>query len=718
MNSNFSTDQVDYDQRISMIYAISMGSRVRSTSLVSCFLLLFIGLSTSAQTENLIRVKDKNGRDSSLLEKVVVVSDKASISKSSNSPGEFVEAWSIFFRIKNEDGTTHAVNERLRVGDALGNHVGWIEEKNLRKWSTRFILDPIEPQPQRKFVINVEGGGRAEQQATPEGKKRFALISDNPNAEKGDDTEYPVIVYAGNVQGVGDAGSLAKQKNALDSVGLDMIFVVETNDFMDAKFGTPSSILDQVKLGIGETIEKLRNNEKINKAVRFGLVEYKDSDGESEFVSRLSSDLTNNFDIFLQKVNGIQTRKVEQADWAADVLSGIDKAVNSASWSENSVKHIVLLGIGSCQLAPKGTYIPLTGRNSPLDQYCAQKRIFKQGYNSTNLSISQLISRARPQGGSSSKARSSKILHGLHFSHDIMADLKSKLTQEALEGLEGLSQTIDTLSIDTLGRLDNDTVDIILLVYVLKAYDYMREKALSEFREISQNNGEADGIFKSVEPNENARKEAITSLAAKVEETFNILEKVRDMPEGGSASSEFKTDNEFAQPLFNLVGAAAEKFKNQNVISGTAATRDERGREVAFKKVMVSEAELKRLRSTLDALFTSFKGKSSKSDRQDVGQILENMKAIVASTTAGQEVTANAKLKELISDLPLRSAALDTSAADLALMTTEAFTEWLERIESAVFRIDDLLKSQQDWLVLSDKAVNDKFTFLKLSELP
>ncbi|MFN5196779.1 MAG: hypothetical protein ACK5MS_05765, partial [Planctomyces sp.] len=61
---------------------------------------------------------------------------------------------------------------------------------------------------------------------------------------------------------------------------------------------------------------------------------------------------------------------------------------------------------------------------------------------------------------------------------------------------------------------------------------------------------------------------------------------------------------------------------------------------------------------------------------------------------------------------------LDTTAADLALMTTEAFTEWLERIESAVFRIDDLLENRQEWLTLSDRAVNDRFTFLRLSELP
>lgn len=154
------------------------------------------------------------------------------------------------------------------------------------------------------------------------------------------------------------------------------------------------------------------------------------------------------------------------------------------------------------------------------------------------------------------------------------------------------------------------------------------------------------------------------------------------------------------------------------MLTGTAIVRDKRGREVAFKKVMVSEKELRHLRSTLDAIFTKFKGKTSKADRQDVGSILNTMKEVLAETSAGQDVTAQAKLKDLISDLPLKTAALETSAADLALMTTEAFKEWLEKVESVVFRIDDLLNNRQDWLTLSDRAVNDKFTFLRLSELP
>ena len=220
-------------------------------------------------------------------------------------------------------------------------------------------------------------------------------------------------------------------------------------------------------------------------------------------------------------------------------------------------------------------------------------------------------------------------------------------------------------------------------------------------------------MFLAVAPGPEAVQKAVGTLSGKIRETFEILEKVRE-----GEGLQGQTSNEIAQPLYTLVGAAAEKFKKSPVIPGMATVRDQRGREVAFKKVMVSESELRRLGSTLDSLFTKFKSKTAKADRQDVGSILDEMKVILAETSLGQEVAANAKLKDLISDLPLRSAALETTPADLALMTAEAFKEWLEKVESAKFRIKDLLDSRQDWMELSEKAVNERFTFLRLSELP
>lgn len=669
----------------------------------------------SAQNEaSLIRVKDKQGRQTSLYEKVVVVSGKATLASSPEAAGEPIEPWAIFFRVKNDDGSVKPVNGRLRVGDASGKAVGWIGERDLKTWSTRFILDPIDPQRDRAFEVSLNGGGSAKQNATPVGKKRYALITNPPKAEKGDDTEYPIIVYAGSVQESGQGGTLAKQRNELRDVKLEIMFVIESTDFMTIKFNKDEEkvLLDYVKESIRSLTGEIRKDENMRKAVRLGFVEYQDSVPKASFTNRLTCDLTDDFDSFSKSLDRIAATEL-QDDWPDDILGGLNEAIAKASWSTNSVKHVILLGMGSCQLSSKGMNPPDSGKSSALQKAIA--RIIPSGFNSTGMTISQLISRARPQGGSDSRARTTKMLHALHFGRDIFTNVPDDQREEMKKTVADVAAKIDDLSEADLNEVfkDEKLRKVVLLVHAVRVADFQRGLAQSQYREISRNNGETDGIYTAVEPDVAQVKKAVNALADKIRATFQILEKVRGgegLPQDGQ--------NEIAQPLFTLHGAAAEKFKDSPVLEGTASVRDQRGREVAFKKVMVSEKELRHLRSTLDALFTKFKGKSSKADRQDVGTILNTMKETLAETSAGQEVTANAKLKDLISDLPLRTAALETTAADLALMTTEAFKEWLDKVESAIFRIDDLITSRQDWLELSPRAVNDKFTFLRLSELP
>ena len=663
--------------------------------------------------KRLIRVKDVKGRETALLEKVVVVSGKATLGNAPDAVGEPIEPWAIFFRIKNDNGTAAPVKGRLRVGDASGNHVGWIGEKDLKVWSTRFILDPIDPQRDRAFEVNLIGGGSAKQNASPEGKRRYALISNPPAAEKGDDTEYPVVVYAGNVQGLGQGGTLAKQRNEIRDVKLEIMFVIESSDFMFAILNKEENktLLDYVKASVRDVIEVIRKDEQIRKAVRLGFAEYKDGVPKASFTSRLTCDLTDNFELFSTSLDKMEASKLED-DWPDDVLAGLDDAARNAKWSENSVKHIILLGMASCQLSQKGMNPPQSGANSALEKLLAEKR--SKGYNSTGVNISQLIARARPQGGSDSRARTAKMFHALHFGKDPYQDIPVGEREDLRRKVDESAKLINGLSLSELSSLADDPklIDYILLVYNLQVRDHNHKLALAQYQEIAHNNRETDGIFRPVEPGAEHVKAAVSLLATKIRDTFQILDKVREGQDVPSSA------NEIAQPLFTLIGAAKDKFKDSPVLEGTATVRDRRGREVAFKKVMISEKELRHLKSTLDALYTKFKGKTSKADRQDVGSILETMKEVLAETSAGQDVTANAKLKELISDLPLRTAALETSAADLALMTTEAFKGWLEKVESAIFRIDDLLTSRQDWLTLSDRAVNDKFTFLRLSELP
>ncbi|QDU17453.1 hypothetical protein CA11_52950 [Gimesia maris] len=666
------------------------------------------------RTELLVRALDGNGQETALYEKLVVVSGVATLSATPTSTGEPIEPWAIFFHLKSNDGSAAPVNGKSRVGDSAGNPVGWIDAKHLKTWNTRFILDPIEPQRNRKFVIQLNGGGRAEQNATPEGKRRYALILDPPKEEKGDDTQYPIVVYAGNVQGAGEQGALARQRNELSSVKLEIMFVIESSDFMFIENKDEGkSRLDYIKDSIRGLIADLRQDEGISKAVRLGFAEYKDSVPKASFTSRLTCDLTDDYQQFSRSLDQMSASKLKD-DWPDDVISGLNEAVTNASWSENSVKHIVLLGKASCQLNEIGDNPPQSGENNSLEKLVGAK--IDKGYNKTGLSITRLIAKGRPQGGSS-RVRSAKMFHALHFDKDIFKDGEIENPEETRKQINTINSTVDNFSeaelLQVLG--EPELGPVVIVCYQVRIMEYQRKLAFSQYQSIAKNNDEADGLFMAVEPTSKAAQQAIESLSQKIKSTFDLLKKARD---GQGMPSQNRNNNEISQPLFTLVGAAAEKFKDQPVIEGTATTRNENGRQISVKKVMVSRQELRRLRSTMDSLHTKFRNKTSKADRQDVGSILTTMKEIIAETSAGQKMNAKTKLKDLITDLPLRTAALDTSAADLALMSTDSFKEWLDRIESAVFRIDDLLNAEQDWLSLSDQAVNDEFTFLRLSELP
>lgn len=671
---------------------------------------------TALGQQRLIRVRDASGKETPLIEKVVVVSNKATLAKTPSEAGEPIEPWAIFFRIGNDDGSNTTVNGRLRVGDAQGRPVGWIGQADLRKWNTRFILDPIEPQKDRAFEVQVTGGGSARQNATPEGKRRYALITTTPQKDQGDDTEFPVVVYAGNVQGLGQQGTLARQRNDLKDVKLEIMFVIESSDFMFNKYDDGPALLDHLKNSIRGLIAEISRDESMRQAVRLGFCEYKDTVPNAAFTSRITCDLTDDLDSFSRGLDAMQASKLKD-DWPDDVLAGLHDAVTSRMWSPNSVKHIILLGNTSCQLRLRGQPKPFeSGRDSPIERILARGN--NNGFNSTGLSISQLIARGRPQGGADSRARTTRMFHALQFGKDELTEVSRRLNKDPSEVRKVVSELSDLLeqaSVNEIESLDEETFRLVLAVWSLSVADHQRRLAIQQYQEIARNNGEVEGVFMAVDPGPQQIEQAVRRLAEKIRETFAILEKVREgegLPSGGM------NGNEIAQPLFTLVGAAAEKFKESPVIEGTATVRDQRGREVAHKKVMVSEDELRRLKSTLDSLFTKFKSKTNKADRQDVGSILENVKEILAETGAGQEFGPDVKLKDVITDLPLRTAALETTSADLAVMTSEAFREWLDKIESAMFRIEDILTNQQEWLVLSDRAVNDRFTFLRLSELP
>ncbi len=689
---------------------------VRSLAIASalfCFLRLCEG------GEDLLIRAVVDGRKTSLYEKVVVVSGKATLADKPAVRGEPIEPFAIFFKLRTDDGQAESQGY-VRVGASDGTPKGWIKKSDVRSWNSRFVLEPLQPVPGRTFSVDLGGDTRADLDTVAEGKRRFALITE---AVKGkDDAEepaYPVVVYAGNVQSLGAGGTIARERNTLRDLKLEVVFVIESTDFMLGKFDDVV-VGDSVKGVINHAVKAIKSNPSLADAVRLGLVEYQDTSKLADFDARLSSPLTGDLDKFLERVYAISPKEIK-GDWAEDGLAGINTAVNDAGWSENSSKHVIVFGCGSYQIYPKGSGPnPLGGTwNSLTKLFDRSNPDADAGWNSTGLSIQQLIARAHPQGGSAAdKARNAKTIHTLLGGREIAVDPKFKdlATKIVTSNDAELEQWIQA-AIKVAGS-EKEGIGIIVTCFQLYQFQYQRTLALQQYKELARNDG-VEGLFLTVEPNADAIKHAADELSRKLDETFKTIDGTRS---GDIGKEQLKANsNELTRTFYAIVGAAADKFKDEPVLSGAASVRDQRGREVAQKKVLVSKQELQRLRSSLDAIHKKFLARVAKADRQDASKILTDLKQITAQTGAGQTNFAeDAKLKDIITDLPLRTTILETTPRDIAVMDSDTFKQWLNKIEAAIFRVDDLLggNAKTEWLELSSVAQNDRFTFLRLNELP
>lgn len=678
------------------------------------FALLALPGASQADERLLIRAK-VNGRETGLYEKVVVTGGLATIAKAPGGQGQPIEPFAIFFKLRTDSGASEQ-NGFVRIGSSEGQPLGWVKRADVSEWNTRFVLEPLQATPDRAFRVELGGDDAAILKDAPaEGKRRFALITKQPERDQGDDTPYPVVVYAGNVQSQGMGGALARERNQIEDLKLEVMFVLEATDFMTGEYDGVR-LMDSVKQIVRDSMGIIGQNPDLDGAVRFGIVEYQDKTENAKFTSRLTCGLTGKPEQVLAALDHIEPVALKD-DWPDDVIAGLATAVNEAGWSENSSKHIILIGMSSCQLYPIGRAPNEYGFDANIitDSYRKLKSSLK-GYNTTGLSLAQLIGRANPEGGTSAdKARKAITFHSVLAGKELPAldpKLIDAIDQVVRYSDDQLEKLLDGLSED--GKVA-DPGKLLKLIFAYHLVKHQRELARSQYRELAKNNG-IDGLFLAVEPNaESIRKETRT-IATSLSDAFATLAGVRSGRVGTQQLEQ--RSNQITQRFYALVGAAAAKFKDMPTLSGTARVRDERGREVAQRKVLVARNELQRLQSTLDAIYKKFQARVAKVDRQDVSKVLDELKEITVATTTGQPLAPDVKLRDVISDLPLRTTALDITAADIAVMPSDAFTQWLNKIESARFRASDLLDGKAEWLELSPLATNDKFTFLRLNDLP
>lgn len=342
------------------------------------------------------------------------------------------------------------------------------------------------------------------------------------------------------------------------------------------------------------------------------------------------------------------------------------------------------------------------------------------------------MNQARPQGGSDSqRALASKNFHALSNNHPDPFD-EAGFAPELRKLLEDP---------EFVAAVENATVAELATVLewppeqarefgrmVIGATNMRKNRLVwqgrteFQFQQLASNKGELEGYYMALNTYKSPadRDRALKGLTAALNSAYQSLADAREGKDPDSSAA-MTSGGSFSDAFYQIVSTSGDagRFAEQEVVTGYARTRDANGRLVAHQRVMVFKDELMHLYSQFDSLYTRFKNRSSKADRQNVADILNDLKEAVASQAAGQEFDENTDLRKIITfDFPLKTPALDTSAQEIAVMTTPAFNNWLESLATARDRAKTLvLGGKTEWTTLANE-LEQEFSFLLLSELP
>ena len=120
--------------------------------------------------------------------------------------------------------------------------------------------------------------------------------------------------------------------------------------------------------------------------------------------------------------------------------------------------------------------------------------------------------------------------------------------------------------------------------------------------------------------------------------------------------------------------------------------------------------------------FTAFQKKINRKDRTDIKQLLQDLQtyAVAAATGEPIKVLPETALKSIITDLPLRTNALELSADDLSTMPRDDFEVFIGELMQSRKRCQTLLGDQNRWMTLTeiDGNSDNMFTFVRLVNMP
>lgn len=246
-----------------------------------------------------------------------------------------------------------------------------------------------------------------------------------------------------------------------------------------------------------------------------------------------------------------------------------------------------------------------------------------------------------------------------------------------------------------------------------------------QFQLIASNAGRFGGFFADIDPNNAADKaKTVNEMVSFYRVALQGLSGAKSGNVAAVAAAANTGASAIAEQCYQLMNAMGAS-DIPPVAQGEASDRDKDGNLVASKKVFVSKADIKRLGSVLGFLYESLKASNDAGERGDVAIVMNQLQTAVALTASGEKGTQFDKgtsLKAVISELPLKSDALEITIQELAAMPDDAFTEWLAKLDSTRTTAKEIAELPDDqWLTLNDGTdLSDDLMFrqLRLEELP
>lgn len=233
-----------------------------------------------------------------------------------------------------------------------------------------------------------------------------------------------------------------------------------------------------------------------------------------------------------------------------------------------------------------------------------------------------------------------------------------------------------------------------------------RKVAAAQFQQIAGNNGGYEGMYREIRDleSEAARREVVTMLVKQLTHADDALARARD------------TADTAIDPVFYKITNVTRAEEAQVLNTGWARTHTPQRRRTATIKVMVSEDELVRYANVLDFLYKRLSRMVEPDRRGDSAALLLALQEPTVRLVSGQRVPRG-KVHDMIAALPAEPDILCLSAEEIAGFNKEEFRAWLGQLKRTLDHVETI-KAKSDWIEVTGGKIRERYTFLRLSDLP